>query len=220
MDLIFCKIFPFQVLHTYKFKIKYQKENPHFPYIDFIYNFCTLLIVIFVPERSSLLVTKVGPTIMKIVLLQTGKDSENYITEGSAIFINRIRKYIPFEVNTLADVKNVRNLPAGQQKAKEGEKVLRFITTDDYLVILDVKGRERTTIELSNWLQSLFMLQKKRIVFVIGGPWGISDEVFRRADESVSLSKLTFSHQVVRLLFLEQLYRVLSVLRGDPYHHE
>jgi 23S rRNA (pseudouridine1915-N3)-methyltransferase len=185
-----------------------------------MYNFCTLLIVIFVSERSSHLVTKVGPTIMKIVLLQTGKDSENYITEGSAIFINRIRKYIPFEVNTLPDIKNVRNMPVEQQKTKEGGKILQFITTDDYLVILDAKGRERTTIELSEWLQSLFMLQNKRIVFVIGGPWGISDDVLRRGDETISLSRLTFSHQVVRLLFLEQLYRVLSFLRGDPYHHE
>ena len=157
---------------------------------------------------------------MKIVLLQTGKVSENYIAEGSAIFVNRIRKYTPFEVNTLPDIKNTRKMPVETQKSKEGERILQLIASDDYLVILDEKGRERTTTEFSGWLQQVFMLQKKRIVFLIGGPWGISEEVSSRADESISLSKLTFSHQVVRLLFLEQLYRVLSILRGDPYHHE
>jgi len=157
---------------------------------------------------------------MKIVLLLTGKTSDNNIAEGSAIFINRIRKYISFEVNILPDIRNTRNMPVEEQKSREGEKVLQFISDDDYLVILDEKGRERTTAELSGWLQNAFMLQKKRIVFLVGGPWGISEKVSSRADESISLSKLTFSHQVVRLLFLEQLYRVLSILRGDPYHHE
>lgn len=157
---------------------------------------------------------------MKIVLLLTGKTSDNNIAVGSAIFINRIRKYISFEVNILPDIRNTRNMPVEEQKSREGEKVLQFISDDDYLVILDEKGRERTTAELSGWLQNAFMLQKKRIVFLVGGPWGISEKVSSRADESISLSKLTFSHQVVRLLFLEQLYRVLSILRGDPYHHE
>jgi 23S rRNA (pseudouridine1915-N3)-methyltransferase len=157
---------------------------------------------------------------MKLVLLQTGKVSENYIAEGSAIFINRIRKYIPFEVITVPDIRNTKNMPVEEQKLKEGKRILQLLAVDDFVVILDEKGKERPTIELSGWLQNILMIQRKRIVFVIGGPWGFSEEVYRKADEKISLSRLTFSHQVVRLLFLEQLYRVLSILKGDPYHHE
>jgi 23S rRNA (pseudouridine1915-N3)-methyltransferase len=157
---------------------------------------------------------------MKIALLQTGKTSERYLTEGTKIFEERIQKYSAFEIITIPDIKRTHKLPEGEQKIKEGEQILRFFRNDDYIVILDGKGKEFTTAEFSAWLEKKFMLQKKRIVFVVGGAWGLSDEVLKKADMRLSLSRLTFSHQMVRLLFLEQLYRAFTVIKGEPYHHE
>ena len=157
---------------------------------------------------------------MKIVLLQIGKTSEKYIEEGICNFSSRIRKYSAFEICTLPDMRNTRNMPAREQKIKEAEKILKFLKNDDFLVALDENGKEFSTLEFSSWLEKALALSKKRVVFVIGGAWGLSDEVLQKADLRLSLSRLTFSHQVVRLLFLEQLYRVFSIIKGEPYHHE
>ncbi len=157
---------------------------------------------------------------MKVALLQTGKTSEKYIAEGVEIYSERIRKYSPFEIFTIPDLRNTRNMPASEQKLREGERMLQFFRNGDYIAILDEKGKEYTTIEFSSFLEKALMMPKKRIVFVIGGPWGISESITNRADEKLSLSKMTFSHQLVRLLFMEQLYRVFTIIRGDPYHHE
>jgi 23S rRNA (pseudouridine1915-N3)-methyltransferase len=157
---------------------------------------------------------------MKIALLQTGKTSERYLTEGIAIFEERIRKYSALEIITVPDIKRTRNLPEHEQKVREGEQILRFFRNDDYIVILDDKGKEFSTIEFSAWLEKSFMYQKKRILFVIGGAWGFSGDVIKKADMNLSLSRLTFSHQMVRLLFIEQLYRAFTILKGEPYHHE
>jgi 23S rRNA (pseudouridine1915-N3)-methyltransferase len=157
---------------------------------------------------------------MKIVLLLTGKTSEKYIEEGMVNFSNRVKKYAAFDIISLPDIKNTRNMPAREQKIKEGDKILQFLGNDDFLVVLDEKGKEFSTLEFSSWLEKILILSKKRIVFAIGGAWGFSDEVFQKADLSISLSRLTFSHQVVRLLFLEQLYRAFTVIKGKPYHHE
>jgi 23S rRNA (pseudouridine1915-N3)-methyltransferase len=157
---------------------------------------------------------------MKIALLQIGKTSEKYISDGADLFTSRIRKYIPFEVITLPDLRNTRNMPPQEQRLREGERIIRSFTVDDFKIFLDENGREYSTFEFSGWLEKLFMLPKKRIVFVIGGPWGLSEDVYKKADARLSLSRLTFSHQVVRLLFLEQLYRAFTVIKGDPYHHE
>lgn len=157
---------------------------------------------------------------MKIALLQVGKTSERYLTEGIAAFEERIRKYSAFEIFTVVDIKSTRNMPARELKEREGEKILQFLRNDDYTVILDDKGKEFSTIEFSSWLEKMFMSPKKRIVFIIGGAWGFSDEIYAKADMRLSLSRLTFSHQMVRLLFLEQLYRAFTVIKGEPYHHE
>jgi 23S rRNA (pseudouridine1915-N3)-methyltransferase len=157
---------------------------------------------------------------MKIALLQTGKTSEKYLTEGITVFEERLRKYSAFEIFTVPDIRNTRNMAAQEQIIKEGEQILRFLRLDDYLVILDRKGKEFSTLEFSSWLEKMFMVQKKRILFVIGGAWGFSEEIRKKADMSLSLSRLTFSHQIVRLLFLEQLYRAFTVIKGEPYHHE
>jgi 23S rRNA (pseudouridine1915-N3)-methyltransferase len=158
--------------------------------------------------------------IMKIALLQTGKTSERYLTEGIRIFEERIRKYTSFEIFTVPDLKKTRNMPCREQQTREGEQILRFCKNDDYVVILDEHGKEFSTVELSSWLGKTIMTQKKRIVFVIGGAWGFSNEVYEKADMRLSLSRLTFSHQMVRLLFLEQLYRAFTIIKGEPYHHE
>jgi 23S rRNA (pseudouridine1915-N3)-methyltransferase len=157
---------------------------------------------------------------MKIALLQIGKTTERYLTEGIGVFEGRMRKYAAFEIFTIPDIRNTRNMTATELKTREGEKILQFFKNDDYIVILDDKGKEFSTIEFSSWIENTLMLQKKRLVFIIGGPWGFSDEVYQKADMLLSLSRLTFSHQMVRLLFLEQLYRAFTVIKGEPYHHE
>ena len=157
---------------------------------------------------------------MKIILLQTGKTTEKYISDGVEDFTARIRKYAAYETLTLPELKNTKNMPVASQKIMEGRTILQAVAKDDFMVILDEKGKELGTKEMALWLEKIFLLSKKRVVFVIGGPWGFSEDVYGRADFKLSLSKLTFSHQLVRLLFAEQLYRVLTVIKGDPYHHE
>lgn len=157
---------------------------------------------------------------MKIVLLLTGKTDQSWIREGMAEYEKRISKYARFETVILPDVKKPGKSPADRVRAMEAEKMLAFFRNDDHVVLLDERGRGYSTMEMAAWLKTAMTLPKKRIVFVVGGPWGFDTQVTVRADHSVSLSRLTFSHQVVRLLFAEQLYRVLSVIAGDPYHHE
>jgi 23S rRNA (pseudouridine1915-N3)-methyltransferase len=157
---------------------------------------------------------------MKIALVQTGKTTDKDVAGIADLYISRIRKYTSFEVVTLPDIKNPGSLPVQEQKIKEGKKLIQLLFSDDYVVLLDEKGKEFRTVEFSRWMEKTFMISRKRIVFVIGGPWGFSEEVYDRADFRISLSKMTFPHQLVRLLFLEQLYRVFTIIRGEPYHHE
>lgn len=157
---------------------------------------------------------------MKLALLQTGKTSEKYIENGINDFSARIMKYSVFEIITIPDTKNTKNMPVAEQQQKEGNKILQSLNREDYVVMLDEKGKELRTVEFAGLLQKMLMMPKKRIVFIIGGAWGFSPEVNGRADVKISLSRMTFSHQVVRLLFLEQLYRAFTILKGEPYHHE
>jgi 23S rRNA (pseudouridine1915-N3)-methyltransferase len=157
---------------------------------------------------------------MKITLLQTGKTTDKNMAELVELYTNRIRKYTVFDIITLPELKNTKNMPVQEQQVKEAVKIIQTITDDDYVILLDERGKEFRTIEFSHMLGKLYLLPKKRIVFVIGGPWGFSDSVYSRADLKISLSKLTFPHQLVRLLFLEQLYRVFTIIKGEPYHHE
>jgi 23S rRNA (pseudouridine1915-N3)-methyltransferase len=157
---------------------------------------------------------------MKITLLQTGKTTDKNMSELVDLYANRIKKYIVFEIVTLPEIKNTKNMPVAEQKAKEAIKIIQSLTDDDYVILLDEKGKELKTIEFSGALEKLFFIPKKRLVFIIGGPWGFSETVYARADYKMSLSKMTFPHQLVRLLFLEQLYRVFTIIKGEPYHHE
>ena len=157
---------------------------------------------------------------MKIALLQTGKTTDKHIAEMVDLYSTRIKKYSVFEIITLPDIKNTRNMSVQEQKMKEGKKIIQSISIDDYVILLDERGKELRTVEFSGWFEKIFMLPKKRVVFVIGGPWGFSEEVYSRADFKMSLSRMTFPHHLVRLLFLEQLYRVFTIIKGEPYHHE
>ncbi len=157
---------------------------------------------------------------MKIALMQTGKTSEKHIAEGVDNYSARIRKFSGFEIITISDLKNTRNMPLREQKSIEGKKILKLLGRDDYIVLLDEKGKEFRSIEFAGWLQKKSLNPGKRIVFIIGGPWGFSDELLEKADLKMSLSRMTFSHQMVRLLFTEQLYRAFTIIKGEPYHHE
>jgi 23S rRNA (pseudouridine1915-N3)-methyltransferase len=157
---------------------------------------------------------------MKIALLQNGKTTDKHIAEAADLYTRRIKKYSVFDTITLSDVKNTRSMSVEEQKMKEGKKIIQAVSINDYVILLDERGKELRTIEFSGWFEKILILPKKRVVFVIGGPWGFSDEVLGRADFKMSLSKMTFSHQMVRILFLEQLYRVFTIIKGEPYHHE
>jgi len=157
---------------------------------------------------------------MKIALIQTGKTTDRNISDVAELYRSRINKYCVFEIITLPDQKNTRSMPVEEQKLKEARRMLQAISSDDYVILLDEKGKEMRTIEFSGLMEKNLMLPRKRIVFMIGGPWGFSDEVYSKAGLKISLSKMTFPHQLVRLLFLEQLYRAFTIIKGEPYHHE
>ncbi len=157
---------------------------------------------------------------MKIALLQTGKTTDRHVAEGVEIYSARIRKYSGFDIITIPDLKNTRNMSVTEQKVREGRKILESVNRDDYIVLLDERGRELRTVELADWIQKRFTMTGKRIMFVTGGPWGVSEEVYNAADFRLSLSRMTFPHQLVRLMFLEQLYRAFTIIKGEPYHHE
>lgn len=157
---------------------------------------------------------------MKTALLQTGKTTDRNIIELFDTYSGRIRKYSAFDVITIPDLKNTKNMSVREQKEKEGLKIIQALKNDDYVVLLDENGKELRTVEFAEWIAKTNLTTSKRIVFVIGGPWGFSDDVYKRSDFKMSLSRMTFPHQLVRLLFIEQLYRAFTVLKGEPYHHE
>lgn len=157
---------------------------------------------------------------MKIVLCVTGKTDAGYFADAINEYKNRLSHYIPFEMNIIPDVKNVKNITWKQQKEKEGEQMLKFLQAGDYLVLLDEKGKEFTSLKFAEYLEKKMHTVPKRLVFMVGGPYGFSEQVYSAAAEKISLSKMTFSHQMIRLVFTEQLYRAMTILNNEPYHHE
>lgn len=136
------------------------------------------------------------------------------------MYEKRLGHYLSFQSVLLPDVKNSGKLPPELVKQKEGEAVLAKLKPDDFLVLLDERGKQLTSVELADFMEHKLQLSQKRLVFLVGGAWGFSEEICRRADFKLSLSKMTFSHQMVRLFFLEQLYRAMTILRGESYHNE
>lgn len=157
---------------------------------------------------------------MKVMLLAIGKTDENYLETGIQKYLSRISFYIPFEWRVIPDLKNRKNLSFEQQKTMEGNLILSQLQPGDELVLLDETGQGFSSREFSQYIEKKKLTMTKRVVFVIGGPYGFSASVYAAAHRKLSLSPMTFSHQMVRLVFLEQLYRALTIIKGEPYHHD
>ena len=157
---------------------------------------------------------------MKIVLLTIGKTSERYLIEGIAQYQKRLKHYTQFEMLEIPNFKNAKNFSNAELMKKEGEMIFKQLKNSDHLVLLDDKGKDFTSTKFAQKLQSWMLSGKKRLVFVIGGAYGFSSDVYARGNEKLSLSKMTFSHQMVRLFFVEQIYRGYTILNNEPYHHE
>jgi 23S rRNA (pseudouridine1915-N3)-methyltransferase len=156
---------------------------------------------------------------VKITLLMVGSTDRKYLNEGIADYQKRIIHYLPFEIKVIPDLKNSRHLSEDQQKEREGKAILDQVSTADELVLLDVEGNEYSSPGLAGWIEKRMVSGTRQVIFVIGGPYGFPDDVYKRADSKMSLSRLTFPHQLVRLLFVEQLYRAMTIIKGEPYHH-
>lgn len=157
---------------------------------------------------------------MKITLLTIGKTDAGYFIDALNEYQKRLEHYIPFETQIIPDIKNTKSLSIDQQKEKEGELILKALQAGDYLVLLDDKGKEYTSMQFASYIEKKTHTVAKRLIFVIGGPYGFSDAVYAKANEKLTLSRMTFSHQMVRLIFVEQLYRAMTILNNEPYHHE
>ena len=157
---------------------------------------------------------------MKITLLTVGKTDRDWVRQGLDIYVSRLKHYIPFSMVEIPELKNVSSLSKDQIKAKEGELILKNIRPTDDLILLDEHGKEYTSVELAKVIQEKISYTGKDMVFVIGGAYGFSPEVYSRANSKISLSRMTFSHQMVRAIFAEQLYRAFTLMKGEPYHHE
>jgi len=157
---------------------------------------------------------------MKIVLLTIGKTNEKYIAEGISQYMKRLTHYAQFEMNEIPNLKNAKNFSKAELMQKEGELILGYIKDSDHLVLLDDKGKDFSSPKFAQKLQGWMLSGKKRLVFVIGGAYGFSEAVYARGNEQLSLSKMTFSHQMVRLFLVEQIYRGYTILNNEPYHHQ
>lgn len=156
---------------------------------------------------------------MTIKLLGIGKTDDPALQNLTEVYINRLQFYNKFEFELIPDIKKAKNLNENQQKQKEGELLLNKLIASDFVVLLDEGGKQFTSEAFSEYIQKRLNSGLKQLVFVIGGPYGFSEAVYKRADSTISLSKMTFSHQMVRLFFTEQLYRAFTILRNEPYHH-
>lgn len=157
---------------------------------------------------------------MNIKLLAIGKTDQEYLREGIGIYEKRLKHYISFEIKIIPDLKNTAKLSQEQQKNEEGKLILKDLQNTDLLVLLDEKGKSYTSMQFSQYLEQHMNNAVKNLFFVIGGPYGFSEEVYKRANGKISLSAMTFSHQMVRLFFVEQIYRAFTIMKGEPYHHE
>ncbi len=157
---------------------------------------------------------------MTIKLLAIGKTDSKQLLELTAEYEKRLKHYIKFDLEIIPDIKNTKNLSETQQKEKEGEAILKKINTTDVLILLDENGKQYNSVDFSNFLQKKMNAGLKQLVFVIGGPYGFSDTIYQKAQGKISLSKMTFSHQMIRLFIVEQIYRAFTILKNEPYHHQ
>ena len=157
---------------------------------------------------------------MKISLLVVGKTVHSYLNQGIDEYTKRISRYCPFSIQYIADAKTTKSLSQEQQKQLEGGNIAAALDKSDYVVLLDEHGKEFTSVDFSAYIERKMQSVPKRLVFIIGGPYGFSKEIYGRANEKISLSKMTFPHDLIRLVFTEQLYRAFSIIHHEPYHHE
>ena len=157
---------------------------------------------------------------MKFVLLIIGKTNIDYIHSGVEEYLKRLKHYIPFEIKEIHGIKSSKKLNVFKQKEIEGKLILKNLLSSDYMILLDEKGKDFSSIQFSYFIEKITIKQNKNIVFVIGGAFGFSQDVYDRANEKISMSKMTFSHQFIRLIFVEQLYRAFTIIRGEPYHNQ
>ena len=156
---------------------------------------------------------------MKIILLLVGKTTNKHIGACINDYVERIGHYVPFELQVIPELKQTKHLTEAQQKQMEGEQLLRALHPTDDVVLLDERGKELRSMEFARWIEQK-QHTARRLVFIIGGPYGFSPDLYARAKEMLSLSRMTFSHQMVRLFFTEQIYRACTIIKGEPYHHE
>ncbi len=149
-----------------------------------------------------------------------GKTTENYMQEGISIYQNRLKHYIPFQMEVIPDLKNTKSLSFEQQKDKTSDLILDFLEDSDEVILLDERGKEFTSTGFARFLEQKMIASPKRLIFVIGGAYGFSEKLYNRANLKLSISQMTFSHQMIRLFFVEQLYRAMTILKGEPYHHQ
>lgn len=157
---------------------------------------------------------------MKITLLTVGKTDRDWVKQGLNLYMSRLKHYIQFTLAEIPELKNVSSLSESQIKVKEGELIMKQLRPSDDVILLDEKGKQYTSMEFSKLIQDKMTYSGRDIVFVIGGAYGFSQEVYDRAASKISLSKMTFSHQMVRTIFVEQIYRAFTIMKGEPYHHE
>lgn len=157
---------------------------------------------------------------MKITLLITGKNSTDYVQKGIDMYSERIKRYIDFQIRYISDNKVNRNINADLQKRIEGQLLIKVIDKSDAVILLDERGKQLRSLEFSRMIEQKMINSTKHLVFIIGGPYGFSDEVYQRANAMISLSKMTFPHELIRLFITEQLYRAFSIINHEPYHHE
>jgi Uncharacterized conserved protein len=149
-----------------------------------------------------------------------GKTDDSYLAALIEKFERRLGHYVPFKTVIVPDIRNSKHLRADEQKSREAAAVMKQLATTDHVILLDEKGKVFRSMEFAEYLNTLMIRSTQHIVFVVGGPYGFDDTLYQRANGKVSLSKMTFSHQMVRLFFVEQLYRAFTILKGEPYHHE
>ena len=157
---------------------------------------------------------------MKIVIIAVGKTSTDYVARGVEEFLKRANRYVGVELTVIPDVKSSKALTEDAQKQQEGRAILAALQPGDVFTLLDERGKELTSREFSGLIERRMIQGIKRLVFVIGGPYGFAREVYERADDKLSLSRMTFTHEMVRLFFTEQIYRAMTIMRGEPYHHD
>lgn len=157
---------------------------------------------------------------MKGVLIVVGRTTDKRFEAITQEYIERIRHYIPFTVEVIPELKNTKGLSQDEQKKREGELIQKNLQPGDYVVLLDEHGSERSSMNFASWMQKKMAAGPKRLVFIVGGPYGFSDAIHQKGNEEISLSRMTLSHQMIRMFFVEQIYRAMTILNGEPYHHE